>query len=327
MFKRACGPSWLALIATGGNTVLAHHRNTAKLQDGDLVQFDYAPDYKYYQSDVTRLPANGTFHAAAAQVYTIYLRLYQALMTSIKVHAAPREIIRDAAKKMDTILASYPFTDARIKSAATAFVDRYRNSAGNSLGPWVGMEVHDVSDPCRRSSPSRADPPARRPTTGTRRHWPVASAADTSSPTPATRTCPGPSRSNRRHRTDDARAVSKTPRWQRVAHATLTSHRRRADRRQPASVGGGTSSGHLDSSRRRGREPLDAMARAVGTGTAAGTGSSTPGRTAPTSSGRPPCPAAALVADRVEGPHLPDHRSRYGAKVCARLPAQRRRAA
>jgi len=35
-------------------------------------------------------------------------------------------------------------TDARIKSAATAFVDRYRNSAANSLGHWVGMEVHDV---------------------------------------------------------------------------------------------------------------------------------------------------------------------------------------
>jgi Xaa-Pro aminopeptidase len=157
VFKKygAYGPSYFALIATGANTWYSHyHRNTAKLQDGDLVQFDYAPDYKYYQSDVTRVfPANGTFTPRQRELYTIYLRLYQALMTSIKVHAAPRDIIRDAAKKMDTILASYPFTDARIKSAATAFVDRYRNSAGNSLGHWVGMEVHDVSGPAPTLEP------------------------------------------------------------------------------------------------------------------------------------------------------------------------------
>ena len=37
-----------------------YHAGTAVLRDGDLVQFDYAPDYKYYQSDVTRVfPANG----------------------------------------------------------------------------------------------------------------------------------------------------------------------------------------------------------------------------------------------------------------------------
>src|SRR2546427_811987 len=82
-----------------------------KLQDGDLVQFDYAPDYKYYQSDVTRVfPANGTFSARQRELYTIYLRLYQALMTSIKVHASPRDIVKEAVGRMDAILAGYPFT-------------------------------------------------------------------------------------------------------------------------------------------------------------------------------------------------------------------------
>ena len=157
VFKKhgAYGPSYFALIATGANTWYSHyHRNTAKLQDGDLVQFDYAPDYKYYQSDVTRVfPANGTFTARQRELYTIYLRLYQALMTSIKVHTAPHDIIKDAAMKMDAILASYPFTDARIKSSATAFVDRYRTSNSNSLGHWVGMEVHDVGGPAPTLEP------------------------------------------------------------------------------------------------------------------------------------------------------------------------------
>ena len=49
----------------------------AKLQGGDLVQFDYAPDYKYYVSDVTRaFPANGKFTPRQREYYSIYLKLY-----------------------------------------------------------------------------------------------------------------------------------------------------------------------------------------------------------------------------------------------------------
>jgi len=148
VFKQhgAYGGSYFALIATGTNTIYSHyHRNTAKLSDGDLVQFDYAPDYKYYQSDVTRVfPANGRFTPRQREMYTIYLKLYQALMTSIKAHAAARDVIKAAAGKMDAILASYAFTDARIKGAAEAFVEGYRRSNATSLGHSVGMEVHDV---------------------------------------------------------------------------------------------------------------------------------------------------------------------------------------
>ena len=148
VFKKhgAYGPSYFALIATGQNTYYSHyHRNTARLADGDLVQFDYAPDYKYYQSDVTRVfPANGTFTARQREFYSIYLKLYQALMTSIKVHKAPRNIIRDAVTRMDAVMAAFQFADPKIKQAAVAFVTRYRSNTSNSLGHSVGMEVHDV---------------------------------------------------------------------------------------------------------------------------------------------------------------------------------------
>ena len=148
VFKKygALGASYFALIATGENTYYTHYnRNTAVLKTGDLVQFDYAPDYKYYQSDVTRLfPANGTFTPRQRQYYEIYLRLYQALMTSIEVHKRPIEVIATAVKKMDAIMASYRFTDDRIKSAAVKFVDGFRSrTQANSLGHNVGLEVHD----------------------------------------------------------------------------------------------------------------------------------------------------------------------------------------
>ena len=111
VFKKngALGASYFALIATGPNTYYTHYnKNTATLKDGELIQFDYAPDFKYYQSDVTRVfPANGKFTPRQRDYYGIYLKLYQALMTSIQVHMTPKDVTVEAVKKMDAIMASY----------------------------------------------------------------------------------------------------------------------------------------------------------------------------------------------------------------------------
>jgi Xaa-Pro aminopeptidase len=150
VFKKwgAYGPSYFALIATGPNTYYSHyHKNTAVLKDGDLVQFDYAPDYQYYQSDVTRVfPANGRFSPRQREFYSIYLKLYQSVMTSIRPHASAQDILKDAVAKMDAIMKSFAFTDPAIKDAAARFVDNYHRSSGTarSLGHSVGLEVHDV---------------------------------------------------------------------------------------------------------------------------------------------------------------------------------------
>lgn len=151
------GAAYFALIATGQNTLYSHyHQNTSKLQDGELVQFDYAPDYKYYVSDVTRVfPANGKFTPRQRELYTIYLHLYRALMTSIKVHVAPSSIIKDAVGKMDAVMANFKFTDPKIKEAAARFVERYRASTSNSLGHTIGMEVHDVRLPTQTLEPGQ----------------------------------------------------------------------------------------------------------------------------------------------------------------------------
>jgi len=151
VFKQlgAYGPSYFALIATGTNTYYTHyHKNTAVLKDGDLVQIDYGPDYKYYQGDVTRVfPANGKFSSRQREHYGIALRLYQALLTSIKPRVTAQEIIREAVLKMDAAMTSFPFTDPKIKAAAAAYVERYRASNATGLGHGVGMEVHDVRGP------------------------------------------------------------------------------------------------------------------------------------------------------------------------------------
>jgi Xaa-Pro aminopeptidase len=151
VFKRggAFGIAYFALVAAGKSAYWPHyHAGTGELKSGDLVVFDYAPDYNYYSSDVTRMfPASGRFTSSQRELYTVYLRLYQALMTSIKPNLAPREVVREAAAKMDQIVGGFPFTADAHRRAAMAFVDGYRLSTANSLGHMVGMEVHDVNPP------------------------------------------------------------------------------------------------------------------------------------------------------------------------------------
>jgi Xaa-Pro aminopeptidase len=142
------GPGYFPLSATGPNTVYSHyHRGLRKLQDGEIVQFDYAPDLKYYTSDISRIfPANGAFTARQRELYTIYLRMYQALMTSIKPGIPITQVASDAGKKMEEILAGFTFTDSKIKDAATRFAAQYQSGKPRtSLGHALGMEVHDVT--------------------------------------------------------------------------------------------------------------------------------------------------------------------------------------
>ena len=63
------GAAYFALVAAGKNSAYPHyHAAQTQTKDGDLVLFDYAPDYKYYASDVTReFPINGQFTADAAR--------------------------------------------------------------------------------------------------------------------------------------------------------------------------------------------------------------------------------------------------------------------
>ncbi|MBA3403711.1 MAG: aminopeptidase P family protein [Gemmatimonadaceae bacterium] len=151
------GVGYYALVAAGKNASWPHyHASQTLVRDGDMVLFDYAPDFKYYTSDVTRMfPINGKFTPDQRELYTIYVDLYQALMTSIRPGRAG-DILQDAVKKMDVVMASYKFTNPKYKEAAARFVEGYRTQASSgrgSLGHMVGMEVHDVTVPFEALKP------------------------------------------------------------------------------------------------------------------------------------------------------------------------------
>ena len=145
----AQGIAYYALVAAGTNASYPHYpAGQTQTKHGDLVLFDYAPDYKYYASDVTRMfPANGRFSPGQRELYATYVKLYMALMESIRPGVAPREIIETAVGRMEKVLGATAFQDTRNRAAAESFVERYRTTTRNSLGHMVGMEVHDVVVP------------------------------------------------------------------------------------------------------------------------------------------------------------------------------------
>jgi Xaa-Pro aminopeptidase len=146
----AQGEAYRAIVASGPNAYIAHHRASEKvMEDGELVLMDYCPDLHYYRCDVTRQwPVNGKFSPVQRELYTFYLGLYEAILYSIKPHVTAQSILQEAVKKMDAMMATMKFSKPLYETAAKNFVDGYRRRAqggtGGNLGHAVGMSTHDM---------------------------------------------------------------------------------------------------------------------------------------------------------------------------------------
>ena len=159
------GPGYFPLSATGPNTVYTHyHRGLRKLQDGDIVQFDYAPDYKCYTSDISRVfPANGKFTARQREFYEIYLRLYQALMAPIKPGVTITQVANDAGAKMarSSRLSSSPIQKSRKRRRSSPRSIRPGSRAPASATAW-GWRCTTSPSAAIRSSPESSSRSSRR---------------------------------------------------------------------------------------------------------------------------------------------------------------------
>ena len=81
----AQGDAYFSLIASGHNAYWPHYNaGKRKMEDGDFLLLDYAPDYGYYMSDVTRMfPVNGKFSPWQRELYGFYLACYRAILKAI----------------------------------------------------------------------------------------------------------------------------------------------------------------------------------------------------------------------------------------------------
>ncbi len=145
----AQGDAYYSLVAGGRNAYRPHyHAGRDVLRAGDLVLMDYAPDIRYYMSDVTRVwPVNGTFSADQRDLYTFYLAAYRSILNHIGPGLTASQIIDRAAADMEAVLSRSEFSKPEYRRAAASFVESYRSRGGGeyaSLGHWVGMATHDV---------------------------------------------------------------------------------------------------------------------------------------------------------------------------------------
>lgn len=135
------GDGYASIIAGGTNAWMGHYfRKSDVLRDGDLVLMDYAPDYRYYTSDVTRIwPVNGTFTPAQAALYEYIVAYRDALFRHIRPGVTADQVLDLAAADMTQYLVGKTFASpAHLKAVQAGLVFR-----GHFQHP-VGMAVHDV---------------------------------------------------------------------------------------------------------------------------------------------------------------------------------------
>ncbi len=132
-----------SITASGTENINNMHyfRNTSTLKDGDLVLMDYAPDYRYYTSDIGRVwPVNGKYAPWQRELVQFILEYRNAVMTRIKPGVTPRQIMDEARTAMETVFARTKFSKPSFEKAARTLVE----SGGGVFSHTVGMAVHDV---------------------------------------------------------------------------------------------------------------------------------------------------------------------------------------
>ena len=137
----ARGDGYASIIGGGANAFLGHYfRKSDTLRDGDLVLMDYAPDYRYYTSDVTRIwPVNGNFTPAQTALYEYIIAYRDALFRHVKPGVTSDEVLDRAAAEMKQYLVGKSFASpAHLKAVQQGVTFR-----GHFQHP-VGMAVHDV---------------------------------------------------------------------------------------------------------------------------------------------------------------------------------------
>lgn len=137
----ARGDGYASIIGGGANAYMGHYfHKTDILNDGDLVLMDYAPDYRYYTSDVTRIwPVNGRFDSSQKALYNYIVAYRDALFKHVKPGVTSDEVLDMAAKEMNEYLKGKTFEKPHYLKAVKEGI-KFR---GHFQHP-VGMAVHDV---------------------------------------------------------------------------------------------------------------------------------------------------------------------------------------
>jgi Xaa-Pro aminopeptidase len=132
-----------SITASGTDNINNMHyfRNTGTLKDGDLVLMDYAPDYRYYVSDIGRVwPVTGKYNAWQRELLQFVLEFHKAVLSRIRPGVTAAQIHDEAKKAMEPVFARTKFSKPIYEKAARTLVE----NGGGVFSHTVGMAVHDV---------------------------------------------------------------------------------------------------------------------------------------------------------------------------------------
>lgn len=124
----AAGPGYDAIVGSGKNSCVLHYNtNRRRMQAGEVLLIDFAPEYDHSVVDITRTwPVNGKFSERQAAIYDAVLAAQNAGIAAAKPGATIADIEAACSKVIK----------------ASGFEKLRRHGACH----WVGMEVHDVGD-------------------------------------------------------------------------------------------------------------------------------------------------------------------------------------
>ena len=117
-----------------------YFRNNRALAAGDIVLMDYAPDYRYYTSDIARIwPVSGKYSPVQRELLGFVLAYRNEIMKRIRPGLPPKQIQEEAKAAMEPVFDRTRFSKPVYEQAARKLVE----TGGGVFSHPVGMAVHD----------------------------------------------------------------------------------------------------------------------------------------------------------------------------------------
>jgi Xaa-Pro aminopeptidase len=131
-----------SITASGTENIWNMHyfRNLDTLKDGDLVLMDFAPDYRYYVSDICRMwPVSGQYSPQQRELLQFVLAYRDCILARLRPGVTPSAIRDEAKIAMEDVFRRTRFAKPAYEQAARRLVA----TGGGVFSHPVGMAVHD----------------------------------------------------------------------------------------------------------------------------------------------------------------------------------------
>jgi Xaa-Pro aminopeptidase len=167
IFESECTRSGLrhlaypSIVATGINSAVLHYRrNTACLNNGDLLLIDAGAEDRGYAADITRtFPVNGRFNRRQRDIYQIVLAAQKESIERARPGIISAELHVHSMSVLATGLKSLGLLLGTIESLVEGGAIRLFYPHG--LTHMLGLDVHDTLGGKRRQMPNPTKVPVR----------------------------------------------------------------------------------------------------------------------------------------------------------------------